>query len=214
MNSSETNPPEHLRLFVAIRVPEEVKNEIERAQEELRRAVPGRGLRWTTQAQFHLTLRFLGTVEAQRAGALTDALREACRGFAPLQLRAEGIGFFPDARRPRVVWVGMQDRDGLLPRVQGAVQAATRDFTAEAPEERFMGHVTVGRIKAIQRSEEKALAGMGAGMAKRLFGEWTAREVELVRSELLPKGASHTCQATVPLLGQAPGTGGQQAAHA
>lgn len=212
MGGPETNPPEHFRLFVAISVPEEVKDEIERAQGELRRAAAGRRIRWTTPEQFHLTLRFLGNVEAHRVGELTEALREACKRFAPLRLRAEGLGFFPDARRPRVVWLGAQDRETVLPRLQSAVQAATQMFTTEEPEERFRGHITLGRIKSLQRSEGKALAELGAGMAKRAFGEWTAREVELLRSELLPTGASHTCQATAPLIAGGTGTTGQTAA--
>ena len=210
MAEPETQSPEHFRLFVAISLPDDVKNQIERAQEELRRAVPGRGVRWTTREQLHLTLRFLGNVDAQRVGALTEALREACAAFAPLQLRAEGIGFFPDARRPRVVWVGVQDGQGLLPRLQSAVQTATREFTTEEPEDRFTGHVTLGRIKALPRPEEKALAAAGAGIAARLFGEWTAREVELVRSELSPTGARHTCQAVAPLTSSRAPASGQQ----
>ena len=64
------------RLFVAVMVPEEVKAEIERAQAELRRALPEARVTWTRPEQFHLTLKFLAHVEAQRVGELVEA---ACR---------------------------------------------------------------------------------------------------------------------------------------
>ena len=100
---------ERLQLFIAVTIPEEVKAKIAAAQAELRRVLPERVVRWIRREQFHLTLKFLGDVDAARVGALGEAIRAACRGFSPLALRAERVGFFPDLRYPRVAWVGVQD---------------------------------------------------------------------------------------------------------
>jgi 2'-5' RNA ligase len=198
---SDVLSPERLRLFVAIRLPERVKDEIERVREELRRGVRSGAIRWSAREQFHLTLKFLGGVEAQRAEPLADALRAACQGFAPFDLRAERVGFFPDERRPRVIWVGVQDAAaGLLP-LQQAVEAATREFTEQGPEQKFMGHVTLGRIKSLQRSEAELLVGAVSSLGAGFFGEWRVEEIELVRSELSSQGASYTCLAAVRLRG-------------
>ena len=105
---SDALPPETLRLFIALTVPEDVKTEIEKAQAALRRALPEGRVRWTKREQLHLTLKFLGNVDAQRFEPLVDAMRGACQGFGALELRAEGIGFFPDLRLPRVVWAGVR----------------------------------------------------------------------------------------------------------
>ena len=191
--------PETFRLFVAITVPEEIKSEIEKTQGELRRVLPKECARWTKREQFHLTLRFLGNVDAQRVGPLTDALGAACQGFGPLELRAERVGFFPDLHRPRVAWVGVHDRQEQLPLVQRAIEAATRDYTAEESTERFTGHVTLGRIKGLRRAEAEALAGLATGLTTRFFGTWTAGQVELFRSQLSPEGARHTVLAAIPL---------------
>jgi RNA 2',3'-cyclic 3'-phosphodiesterase len=190
---------EQVRLFVAVTVPEGVKSKMEEAQAELRRAAPERGVRWARREQFHLTLRFLGDVEAERVEALGEALRTACKAFGPLHLRAERVGFFPDARYPRVVWVGVSDEAAHLPRLQQAVEAATEGFTSEAKEKRFTGHVTLARIKGLRRPEAEALGQAAASMADRLFGQWTAYQLELVRSELLPEGAQHTTVAAIAL---------------
>jgi len=194
--------PETFRLFIAVTVPEEIKSEIEKTQTELRRALPKASVRWTKRAQFHLTLKFLGNVDAQRVGPLTKALGAACQGFGPLELRAERIGFFPDLRRPRVVWVGMHDQQEQLAGVQRAIEAATRDYTAEESTERFTGHVTLGRIKSLSRTEAEALAALAASLATRFFGAWTAGAVELFRSQLSPEGARHTTLASIPLARQ------------
>ena len=142
-------------------------------------------------------------MDAPRVEALEEALRAACRGFSALRLSARGVGFFPDLRFPRVAWVRVTDQANLLSRLQQAAEVSTREFTAEAPGERFTGHVTLARIKGIKRPEAEALGKTAAGMAERLFGEWTAYKVELMRSELSPNGALHTSLAAKPLAGSA-----------
>jgi 2'-5' RNA ligase len=192
---------EQFRLFIAVTIPEEVKAKIAAAQAELHRVLPEGAVRWTRREQFHLTLKFLGGVDAARVEALGEAIRAACRGFSPLPLRAERVGFFPDLHRPRVIWVGVQDQAEQLPRLQAAVERATREYATEEREERFAGHVTLARIKGIKRPEAEALGKAAAGMADRLFGQWTAYQVELMRSELLPQGARHSILASVTLAG-------------
>ncbi|HWH70002.1 MAG TPA: RNA 2',3'-cyclic phosphodiesterase [Candidatus Sulfotelmatobacter sp.] len=195
-----TDAPEQLRLFIAITLPESVKDAIEKAQRELRAAVRSDGVRWTKREQFHLTLKFLGNVGADRVGALTAGLRSACQDFAPLQMRAETAGFFPSRRTPRVVWVGVNDQKEQLAVLQRAIEGGVREFTAEAAEKDFTGHITLGRIKSIRRSEADALVQAANALAERCFGEWTAGQVELIRSELLPTGPRYSCIAAMPLI--------------
>jgi 2'-5' RNA ligase len=117
-----------------------------------------------------------------------------------LRLRAEGVGFFPDARYPRVVWVGLRDEREDLARLQRSIEEAVQPFAAEKPENRFTGHVTLGRIRGLKRPEAERLAQLAGKFEGKVFGEWTGTEVELVRSELLPSGARHTVLSTAPLV--------------
>ena len=100
---------ERLRLFVAIRIPEEIKVVISAAQTEFRQRSPAAGITWSKPDQFHLTLKFLGNVGAHRLDSLAKALVSACLRLAPLHLRAEQMGAFPNLRLPRVIWVGIND---------------------------------------------------------------------------------------------------------
>lgn len=190
---------QRLRLFIALAIPEAVKAELEQAQTDLRRVLPGPNVRWTRREQFHLTLKFLGDVEAARVEALGEALRGACQGFAPLRLRAAGVGGFPDLCYPRVLWTGVRDETDQLPRLQAAVDVVSRDFTSAEKEERFTGHVTLARIKGIKRAAAEALARVAVGLKERLFGQWTAYKMELMQSELSPHGARHTPLAAIAL---------------
>ncbi len=187
------------RLFVAIAVPEEVKASILKTQESLRKLLPEPAARWTRPEQFHLTLRFLGNVEASQVKALEQALRGACAGFNALRLRAARIGFFPSARSPRVVWVGVADDQERLSGLWSVVQSATSAFTTAEPEEKFAGHITLARIKLIPPREARELAAQADQLAATVFGEWTATEVEIIWSQLSSQGARYNTVAAVPL---------------
>jgi 2'-5' RNA ligase len=187
------------RLFVALPLPAHVKDAIGRAQEELRSALPAPRARWTRREQLHVTLRFLGNVDAQLAGELTGTVARACARFGPLQLSARGLGMFPNPRRPRVIWVRVADRHDRLAALHQIVETASAAFTSEKPEATFTGHATLGRCTSLNRKETIALATLAVEMEHRSFGEWEADAVEIVRSELGPGGSRHTALAALSL---------------
>lgn len=201
MSLSNSSAPKFHRLFVALAAPDAVRSEIEKAQNELRRALPDGSVRWTRPDHFHLTLRFLGNVAFDRIEALSHKLRLTCRDFTPMKVRAERIGFFPERGFPRVIWVSVRDQNQQLLLLHRAIQTSTIEFTSEPAEKEFAGHITLGRAKKIRRREAETLTSFATKMRKRSFGEWTASNIELLRSELLPDGAHHTVVTTISLAG-------------
>ena len=197
---ADDSSTEKLRLFVAIPMPETVRNEITGVQQELQRLVSRETIRWTKPEQFHLTLRFLGDVPVERVPALQEAVNAVCAGGPALRLRAQGVGFFPNVRSPRVIWAGVSDGEGRLVDLQKRIEGAVQPFAEGPGSEKFAGHVTLGRVKFLKRPEIEKLAVHAQAVKDRLFGEWTANEVELIRSDLLPTGASHTLVESVQLV--------------
>jgi len=195
-DDSSTAP---LRLFVAISIPQPVRDEIIRVQQELQPLVSRDVARWARSDQFHLTLRFLGDVPADGVEDLKKSAGAVCQNARPLSLRAEGVGFFPNPRSPRVIWVGINDRAGRLVDLQKQIEAAVRPFTAEPGEKNFTGHVTLGRLKNPRPADIRDLAARAQSLEKRLFDEWTAHEIEIIQSELSPGGARYTSLAVFRL---------------
>jgi RNA 2',3'-cyclic 3'-phosphodiesterase len=183
---------ERWRLFIAMAAPEGVRAEIEKTHAEMRRALRESRITWTRREHFHLTLKFLGDVEASRVEELSEALRGACRGFGALNLRAEGVGCFPNLRHPRVIWVGVRDEQEQLSRLADKIETTVSDFTLEEREERFSGHITLGRIKELYHSENEKLVQMAQDMAQRSFGQWRADTIDIMRSELTSQGPRYT----------------------
>lgn len=197
-------PAASLRLFVAMTLPEMVRNEIIRVQQELQPLVSRAAARWTRPDQFHLTLRFLGRVPADAVAALKQAVGAICRNAPPLSLCAQGVGFFPGARSPRVVWAGISDREGRLVDLQQRIETAVGPFSPEPGGNHFAGHVTLGRLKNPRPSNVRSLVAGANRFAAHEFGRWLAAEVEIIRSELSPSGSRHTSLAVFRLDG---GTG-------
>ncbi|MGA2279003.1 MAG: RNA 2',3'-cyclic phosphodiesterase [Verrucomicrobiota bacterium] len=196
---TDQNPASLLRLFIAIPIPELVRDEIIRVQQELQPLVPRNVVRWARPDQFHLTLRFLGDVPADSVEDLKQTVGAVCRNVRLLSLRAEGVGFFPNPRSPRVIWGGINDREGRLVDLQKQIEAAVRPFTAEPGEKNFTGHVTLGRLKNPRPADIRDLAARAQSLEKRLFDEWTAHEIEIIQSELSPGGARYTSLAVFRL---------------
>ena len=196
---AENNLTGKLRIFVAIPVPAAVRNEMVRVQHELQPLAPRGVVRWTKPEQLHLTLQFLGDVSSDRVAGLQESLRTACSGVTPLPLRAQGFGFFPNARSPRVVWIGITGGENRLADFQRKIADAVRPFSAGPGGERFAGHVTLGRFKQSMWVGINSLTAHADTMKDSTFGEWTVREVEIIRSELLATGSRYTQLAAIRL---------------
>lgn len=188
-----------LRLFIAITVPPEVREEIARAQGKLKRNTPPGVVRWTQPDQFHITLKFLGDVPAVQVAALEKSVAPVCTAPPALALSARGIGFFPNAHKPRVIWAGASDAAGQLSELHRRIDEALRWLTPVERPEKFTGHITLGRFKPGHHAAIPKLVELAASFHDRHFGEWRAGEVEIVRSELNSTGATHTVVAAFPL---------------
>jgi 2'-5' RNA ligase len=184
-----------MRAFTAIELPEPVRRALAALQARLE--TRGARARWTAPAAMHLTLRFLGDVSEVQAGAITDDLLVRYAAEAPLQLTVAGVGCFPHARRPGVVWVGIEGDTERLARVQEDAEASARGVGLEGEARPFHPHVTLARVRdpgnagaLIEAlSEEAGFAG----------GSFTAAHVTLFESTLLPAGPRYTVLAHLPL---------------
>ncbi len=137
--------PRTTRTFIALPLPAAVRARLEALQQALAPAVEG--ARWVGPEAFHLTLAFLGDVADPDLNALCLAVAESVRKQPRFSLEVRGLGAFPDAARPRVLWAGIEgDRDPLASVQQAVFDAATRAGYRPA-DERFHPHITLARLK-------------------------------------------------------------------
>jgi len=189
---------ERLRLFVAIDLPEDVRESLGRLQADLRRHdLPG--LRWTRPEGVHLTLKFLGETPITSLAVIEGALARAVRGVPSFRLALGAPGTFGNRRGPRVLGVDVEGEISPLQRLQAAVE---REMAAVgfAPEERgFSAHLTLARVQQPPRPglAERLSRALAAVAATK--GEFEATELVLMRSSLQPGGAVYSRVAAFPL---------------
>ncbi|MGZ8630062.1 MAG: RNA 2',3'-cyclic phosphodiesterase [Actinomycetota bacterium] len=130
------------RLFVAVWIPEAAADTVEAAIEPWRSAFPN--ARWAPRENWHVTLRFLGSTYPRLVPWVRERLQGVAAVTSPFETRVRGLGAFPSTRRARVIWTGLDDAEGGLGALAGAVKHAfAREFPPEA--RAFSAHLTVAR---------------------------------------------------------------------
>ena len=188
-----------MRLFVALNPTPEARSFIEQNVQLLRRQIDLRGVKWMAPENVHLTLQFMGEVDAQLVPEIVTALRAACAQTAPFELQIGGIGCFPDVRKPRVIWLGLEGGVLALRQLQGAIARDVKPFHAQHDNKAFTPHLTLARIKTFDRDEARSV-GRAVQTAELPRSEWwPVNSVELIQSELTPRGPVYTSLAEVEL---------------
>lgn len=193
---------ERMRAFVALPVSAPVKERLRGAQAELQRALPGGALRYTQPDQFHLTLVFLGNITTWQATAVEELLARIAPASAPFDLVTAGLGIFPSARRPSVIWLGLSGDLDALHELQGRIQAGLSKLDLAEPHGDFHPHLTLARIKGVPAGVRTTLAELLARESRSARTSWTAGSVQLVQSHLEPQGARYRVLADLPLGAQ------------
>jgi 2'-5' RNA ligase len=184
-----------MRLFAAIPLPPEAQAEFTGILRELRQL--GWPVRWVSEGIPHITLKFYGEVLPARLDVVTEAVQQAARDARGMAMRFTEIGVFPDARRPRVIWLGL-DAPPALELLKDRVERASVGIGFEPEGVPFRAHVTLGRVRDGQRLPPGAPARCGVVPPGRSF---VARQVVLYESELTPAGPRYLPRLTVELAG-------------
>ena len=176
-------------MFYAVELPEEFKARFAAHVARLREAAPDVKASWERPEKIHVTVKFVGEVEAGRSGALSEAAGRVAAQAAPFDLTVGGTGAFHTQGNPRVLWVGVGDESGGLARVQGRLEDEC--FALGIPRETrpFHPHLTVARLRAAAGAKQ-----LGALHRATAFESASFRVTELVlmRSELGPGGSRYT----------------------
>jgi RNA 2',3'-cyclic 3'-phosphodiesterase len=179
-----------IRSFIAVNLGINAVRAVADEEARLRRAASARGLdvRWIAPQNLHVTLAFLGQVTEPMVEAIEDGLEPITRKLAPFELVAKGLGVFPDAAQPRVVWVGLEDPGGSLVRLHFAVSEVLGRMGFSLDDTPFRSHVTIGRVKG---GDADSLAACLAEAGEKTYGAFNVRDVACYRSDLRPTGADY-----------------------
>jgi 2'-5' RNA ligase len=191
---------ETFRAFIAIDLPESVKSFLSEAQEALKSY--GFGVKWVRPQNIHLTLKFLGDTATADTDKIAEAMTLAAMNCPIVSLTAKGIGVFPNVRRPRVIWAGLNGQVQTLANLQQTLNAHLANLGFATDTRAFKSHLTLGRVKG-KIALDKMIAAID-NLKEFESESFETREVILFKSELRPSGAVYTRVQAIALQGQQP----------
>jgi len=152
-NRSASNPkPERSatnsdgpRLFIAAPLPPAVTDQLSHLVDDLSsRELP---VRWTASNAFHLTFHFIGEVPQERAELLRMSFANLAPRTGQIKVRTGRLGTFPNEKRPRVLWLGLDGQIDKLAALRDEVGMMLSRQNVEIEEGPFRPHLTLGRAR-------------------------------------------------------------------
>ena len=174
-----------MRAFIAIDLPESVRAALRRKQASLRSVSPD--ARWTPPEGIHLTLKFLGEISDAKVKEVSESLKNLGR-FEGFAIGLKGFGFFPDARRPKVLWAGVEAPASLAQLAEQIEEAMRKIGFAREPRA-FRPHLTLARFKVPQ--PQPALQALLTQQGEQELGNFEVSEFFLFESKLSPQGVEY-----------------------
>ena len=155
----------------------------------LRRDFPDARASWARPEGLHITLKFVGEVEAPRVEALSRAAEAAVKGSSPFRLSVEECGTFPPRGGARVLWLGVKDASGRLSQLQSRLEQECDSAGFPREPRAFKPHLTVARLRT-----PKAAHALSEAHRRATFGphDFQVSELLVIRSELGPGGSRYT----------------------
>ena len=132
------------RLFIAADVTEQTRSLIRAFQSEFH--FFKNNIRFVSPQNVHLTLKFLGDVPEQKIPAILNRIESTVSSFQNFNYICKGTGVFPNAKRPKVLWLGITDGSEYLKQLSKLLNRALKDMPVQHDDKEFRSHITIGRV--------------------------------------------------------------------
>jgi 2'-5' RNA ligase len=185
-----------IRTFIAIAIPNHIRERIGEFQNRLRKEEAM--IKWVRPESIHITLKFLGDVAEERIDDIAQAAREVVSGREPFEVGVGSVGTFPNDRRPRVLWIGVQHGSELVADIARRVDRALTPLGFKRDKRLYSAHLTIGRVRSPQRIKSTINTMQSIGFTGSSFKVET---VDVMKSQLLPTGAVYTKLREIKLKG-------------
>jgi 2'-5' RNA ligase len=189
----------HVRAFIAIDLPSSLQEPLEKQTSRLRQALGDDLVRWVPIENMHLTLKFLGNIAATHLGFIKQMMAQAAESIPQFDLTINGLGSFPNPKRIRVIWAGIQAGNGLAT-LQREIEAGAVRLGYERDGRPFSPHLTLGRVRqGVDATNMQRIRDALTLQQPRGFSPAKINSVHLYRSDLHTDGSVYTKLFSAPL---------------
>jgi 2'-5' RNA ligase len=187
-----------IRTFVAVETGAAVRKAALQLIDQLR-SCPAE-VKWVERENMHITLQFLGDVDAREIHHVCEVVQRAVAELAPFELEIRGAGAFPNPARPGTVWLGTGQGAKEMDVLQQSIDKALQKLGFRPEARRFHAHLTLGRVRRGGPGVESLGEAIGQH-ADCVAGRMTVREVTVFSSQLRPEGPVYEAMGTARLSG-------------
>ncbi len=185
-----------IRSFLAFELPREIREQIGAVSRELGKlTLP---VRWAKVERIHLTVIFLGSVDEEKIDEIKEKVSPVVKRFSTFKTRLNGVGAFPNWRRPRVIWIGLNGEIERLSNLRDELQQELEGLGFRPEKRPFRPHLTIGRFKGVVDRDEE-LKWILDRYHDFTSGLGDLNELVLFKSDLKPDGPVYTRMASWPL---------------
>jgi RNA 2',3'-cyclic 3'-phosphodiesterase len=187
-----------VRLFVALDFSDAVRHALHELIARLKPAC--RSAKWVRPEAMHITLKFIGEVGAAQLEPIRAALAPI-HSSEPIEMQLRGLGFFPNERRPRVLWCGLESSPNLA-ELAASVERALVPLGIPAESRDFVPHLTLARLNmdGAARKDLETLVRAAGELKSYDFGRTRETEFHLIESILKPAGAEYKRLESFPIV--------------
>lgn len=188
-----------LRAFIAIELPKNTLDAIEKQTARLRQTLGNDIIRWVPTQNMHLTLKFLGDIATSHIEFLKQLLTREANLHPQFNLQLGGLGSFPTSRQPRLLWIGIHAPTDLIS-LQKSVETGASRLGYEQEEHAFSPHLTIGRTRQnISQPDLQKIRTTLDTIQLGNIGTVRVDSVHLIKSDLQPSGSIYTKLFSAPL---------------
>lgn len=141
-----------MRTFIAIELPEEIKDALAQLQEDLKKS--GADVKWVEPKNIHLTLKFLGEIDEIKAQNIIKIIEEIAQGLNSFKARISSVGAFPKLNFPRVIWAGVDEGDEEICKIASGLEQPIAKLGIPKEDRKFSSHITIGRTRSTLNREK------------------------------------------------------------
>ena len=178
-----------IRSFLAFELPPQIRQVLMDVYGNVKKT--SLDVRWVRPEGIHLTVIFMGDVREEDISPMGELIGETCPKYGPFTMALKGMGCFPNSRKPRVLWLGVEGTLERMSRFRDEIQRDLIPFGIQEEKRDFRPHLTLGRFKKPPKT---------AGELEKLLSDYrgltsppcSLNELILFKSDLRPGGAVYT----------------------
>lgn len=188
------------RAFIAIDLSPDLIARIDETTAYLKEQMGDLPVRWISAENVHLTMKFLGDVSVTNVDRLAEIIRRVAGAHECFEMSVGSLGVFPNQRRPRVIWLGVEAPQ-VLHTIQRSLDQETNRLGYETKDQHFSPHLTIARVsRGADYREIKEISEFLEAESVGFLGATRVANINLFRSDLKPTGAEYTKVYTARLL--------------